>query len=93
MISFREITLNGYILIGVGLFLLYFGSTMITVPYQRLHAVGFLLSGAGSVVLGATNGFADMSPLGRCLAKLAVIAFIVGLPILCFYIYDIIASE
>lgn len=90
MISIRSITLNGFILIGVGLFLLYYGVTLVLVPYERLHGAGFLLSGAASVVFGWTNGFTDMSPLGRWLAKLAVIAYIIGLPIVAFYLYDLI---
>jgi len=89
MISIREITLNGYILLAAGLFLFCYGASMITMPYQRLYGVGFLLIGFATSILGITNGFADMSPLGRWLAKIAVIAYIGGLPILCFYVYDL----
>jgi hypothetical protein len=30
-----------------------------------------------------------MSPLGRWLAKIAVIAYLAGIPILCFYAYNL----
>ena len=89
MISVREITLNGYILLAAGLFLLCFGVSMITTPYQRFYGVGFLLTGFATSILGVTNGFTDMSPLGRWLAKIAVIAYLAGIPILCFYAYDL----
>ena len=92
MISVREITPNGYILFAVGLFSFCYGAYMITQPYQRLYGVGFLLTGFATSILGITNGFADMSPLGRWLAKVAVIGYIAGLPILCYYAYGLLQS-
>ena len=89
MISAREITLNGYILLAAGLLLFCYGASLITTPYQRFYGVGFLLTGFATSILGVTNGFTDMSPLGRWLAKIAVIAYIGGIPILCFYAYSI----
>ncbi len=49
---------------------------------DRLATIGLFATGIGCTFLGLTDGFTDPTPRGKVLYKIAVVAFVVGLPIL-----------
>ena len=90
MVLFSEITLNGGLLALFGLSVGAVGLWMIVTPGDRQFGVGFLASGLGIALLGVTNGFTDMSPLGRNLYRIGVISFVIGLPIVGYYFFRVL---
>ena len=78
------------ILIGVGLVL---GSVVVgPQPGFRLLAVGLFLTGIGNLLFGATDGFTDPRPIGRTLYRLGAAAFIGGIPILVYALYQLFSG-
>ncbi|HEY8562647.1 MAG TPA: hypothetical protein VIL74_19875 [Pyrinomonadaceae bacterium] len=74
-------------MILIGLALIALGVYFVLTPFSRMHSVGFVFTGIGNILFGFTNGFTDMSPLGLKLYRLALAAFIVGIPIVIHYLY------
>lgn len=62
-------------------------------PYSRLYAVGFFFTGIGNVIFGMTNGFVDMTPIGRLLFRIALVAYIIGIPLIAYFLYGELAFE
>ncbi len=82
-----QITFNSVLMILIGLGLIAFGLWLVTKSGNRLYGVGFLSTGIGNVLLGVTNGFTNMTPVGRKLYRIALIAFIIGIPIIIYFLY------
>jgi hypothetical protein len=87
---FRNLTLNSIliIIIGLGLISLAVWSGL---TGGRIQGAGLFLTGLGTVFLGLTNGFVDMTPQGRFLFRVAVVAFLIGIPISLYYLFRLIS--
>lgn len=88
-----QITVNSVLMIIIGLGLMAFGIWMAIQPFSRIFGAGFFFTGVGNVIFGATNGFTDMTPVGRYLFRVAVIAYIIGVPIIAYYLYGELSFE
>lgn len=86
MIAF-EPTLNSILMIIVGSAMIVFAIFLVFTPYTRVFAVGLLLTGFGNVLFGLTNGFTDMTPVGRLLYRIALVAYLLGVPIIGYFFY------
>jgi hypothetical protein len=73
-------------LIGFGC--IFYGVMNALQSYTRVYGVGLLLLGVGSTLLGITDGFSDPTPKGRLLFRIAVIAFLIGTPIVVSDLYN-----
>lgn len=82
-----NLTLNKVIILAIGLCLVGFGIWYIIRPGGRITGVGLFFTGIGNLLLGITDGFVDMSPLGRIFYRVAILAYIIGLPVLAFAVY------
>lgn len=80
-------TFNSILMIFIGLALIAFGVFLALSPSRRFHAVGFMLTGVGNILFGATNGFTDMTPMGQKLYRLALLAYAGGLPLVGYFLY------
>jgi hypothetical protein len=74
---FQNLTLNSILIMIFGL-------------RGRVQGVGMVFTGLGIAILGFTNGFTDFTPLGRFLYRIAIAAFLVGVPISLYYLYLLI---
>ena len=74
-------------MIFVGLALIAFGVFLVLSPSHRFHSVGFVLTGVGNILFGATNGFTDMTPIGQKLYRLALLAYAGGVPLIGYFLY------
>ena len=81
-----QLTLNSVLMIIIGLGLMIFGVWLASNPGFRVSGAGFFLTGIGSILFGLTNGFTNMTPTGRMLYRLALIAFIGGIPIIAYFL-------
>ena len=82
-----QITFNSVLMILIGLSLIVFGVWLITKPSSRMYAAGFLFTGFGNILFGMTNGFTDMTPIGRKLYRIALITYIIGIPVIIYFLY------
>ena len=80
-------TFNSILMILIGLALIAFGVSLGLKAWSRLYAVGFLFTGIGNVLFGVTNGFTDMRPFGRLLFRVALVGYIIGIPIILYFLY------
>lgn len=87
---FRNLTLNSIliIIIGLGLISLAVWSAL---NGGRIQGAGLFLTGLGTILLGFTNGFVDMTPQGRFLFRVGVVAFLIGIPISLYYLFLLIS--
>jgi len=79
------LSLNSWLMMAVGL-LFFFGGVYygISHPGERVLAFGLVACGVGFVFFGFTEGFTDPTPRGKLLYRIAIISFIVGLPIVLY---------
>jgi len=87
-----QITFNSVLMILIGLSLLAFGVWLTTNPRTRIYCAGFFFTGVGNILFGMTNGFTDMTPLGRKLYRIALITYIIGIPIIIYFLYREMSS-
>jgi hypothetical protein len=80
-------TFNSVVMILIGLALIAAGIFVALLPANRFHSVGFLFTGIGNMLFGVTNGFTNMSPTGLKLYRLALAAYIFGIPIVVHFLY------
>lgn len=80
-------TFNSIVMILIGLVLIVFAVWLALNASGRLYAVGFFFTGVGNILFGATNGFTDMTPIGQKLYRLALIAYIIGVPLIVYFLY------
>jgi hypothetical protein len=74
-------------MILIGLALIIFGVWLGMSSWSRLYAVGFFFTGVGNILFGATNGFTDMTPTGRNLFRIALVAYLIGVPLVAYFLY------
>jgi len=74
-------------MILIGLAMIVFG-VWLALYGSRVHAVGFLFTGIGNILFGATNGFTDLTPIGQKLYRLALLAYVVGVPLVAYFLYN-----
>jgi hypothetical protein len=86
MISFQP-TFNSILMIFIGLALIVFAVFLGLNAWSRMFAVGFLCTGFGCILFGITNGFTDMTPTGRLLFRIALVAFAIGIPVIGYFLY------
>ena len=82
-----QLTFNSILMILIGLGLMAFGVWLGLRSWGRMFGVGFFSTGIGNVLFGATNGFTDMTPIGRKLFRFALVAYLVGIPIIAYFLY------
>lgn len=87
-----QITFNSVLMILIGVGLIVFGVWLMTTPSSRVYASGFLFTGLGNVLFGMTNGFTDMTPTGRKLYRIALITYLIGIPIIIYFLYREMSS-
>jgi hypothetical protein len=90
MVFLSDLTVNGVLLMLSGLAVAALGVWMMVSPGDRASGVGFFMSGIGLVLLGFTNGFTDESPLGLKLYRIAVVSFVIGLPIVGYFFFRVL---
>ncbi len=88
---FQNLTLNSILIICFGLILIFLGVWTGVSPGGRVPGAGLFFTGLGTAILGLTNGFTDFSPLGRFLYRIALIAFIIGIPVTVYYLYLLVS--
>ncbi len=81
-----KLTVNSVLMIIIGLGLIVFGGWFSTYVGFRLFGAGFFFTGIGNVLFGMTNGFTDMTSPGRLLYRLALVAYLAGVPIIGYYL-------
>lgn len=90
MILPLQITLNSISMIFVGFVLIALGVLLTFSPAFRLYCVGFFFTGFGSLLFGITNGFTNLTPFGQTLYRLGLTAFIIGIPSIGYFLYNLI---
>ena len=80
-------TFNSIVMILIGLVLIGLGVMVVLSPASRIHSVGFVFTGIGNILFGITNGFTDMSPIGLKLYRLALGAYVIGVPVIAHFLY------
>jgi hypothetical protein len=60
---------------------------------DRMLSAGMVTFGVGFLFLGLTEGFSDPTPRGKLLYRIAIISFIVGIPILALEAWQMIQYE
>jgi hypothetical protein len=83
-------TFNSIVMILIGLALIAIAVYFLLSSWGRFFSVGFFFTGIGNILFGATNGFTDMTPIGQKLYRLALLAYIVGVPLIAYFLYKII---
>jgi hypothetical protein len=81
-----QITFNALLMILIGFALMAFGGWLAIRQGSRIHGVGFFATGIGNILFGITNGFTNMTPTGRLIYRLALVAYLVGLPLIAYYL-------
>lgn len=70
-----------------GLALVVFSIFLIMDAGSRKYSIGFFFTGVGNILFGMTNGFTDMTPIGRLLFRIALAAYVIGIPIIGYFLY------
>ncbi len=81
-----DLSFNKILMLCIGLSLIVYGIWLGKSPGSRLLGVSLFFTGVGSLLFGITNGFSDMSLTGRLLYRMSLIAYLIGLPILTYYL-------
>lgn len=82
-----QITLNSVLMVLIGLGLMAFGVWLALRQGSRIDGTGFFFTGIGNILFGITNGFTNMSSTGRLLYRLALVAYLIGIPLIARYLY------
>lgn len=91
--SVIPLSLNSWLVTAIGLVLIA-GSTYHAVFfYDRVFSVGLLALGVGMLILGLTEGFTDPTPRGKFLYRVAIVSFIIGIPIVGYGAIQMAMSE
>jgi hypothetical protein len=80
-------TFNSIVMILIGLLMIALGGFFLFNAATRFHSVGFVFTGIGNILFGMTNGFTNMSSTGLKLYRLAMTAYIFGIPIIGHFLY------
>jgi hypothetical protein len=87
-----NLNLNAVLMILVGVVFIGVGAVLASQYLYRLMGVGLFIIGIGNLLFGLTDGFSDTSPRGQVLFKLALGAYLVGVPIVGYRILIMIIS-
>ena len=82
-----QITFNSVLMIFIGLSLMTFGGWLSIHPGSRVDGAGFFFTGIGNILFGITNGFTDMTSTGRLLYRLALVAYLIGIPVIAYFLF------
>ncbi len=91
--SVIPLSLNSWLVTAVGLALIIFSAYHGIFFYDRVFSVGLLAFGFGMLFLGLTEGFTDPTPRGKFLYRVAIVAFLIGIPVVIKGAYDLASSE
>lgn len=80
-------TFNSIVMILIGLLMIALGGFLLFSSVARFHSVGFVFTGIGNILFGLTNGFTNMSSTGLKLYRLALTAYLLGIPIIGHFLY------
>jgi hypothetical protein len=81
-------SLNSWLVMGIGLVFFLGGIYHSIFYYDRIFAFGLVACGIGFSFFGLTEGFTDPTPRGKLMYRVAMIAFIVGVPIVLYGAYQ-----
>lgn len=81
-------TLNAALILALGTVFLAAGIYFALNPYMRIVAVGMFALALGCVCCGLTDGFSDISPRGLLLRKFGFVAFLIGIPIVAYSLFN-----
>jgi len=91
--AYIPLSLNSWVVAALGLVLIVGGAFHGLFYRDRLFSAGLISMGVGMLFLGLTEGFTDPTPRGKFLYRVAVVAFLVGIPIVIKGAYDLASSE
>ncbi len=83
----RNLTLNSIFWLFLGVLLTIYGGYVVYRFRIYPFGAGLIFTGLGGILCGVTNGFTDYTPLGRLFWKIGIIALLLGLPVVIYYIY------
>ena len=84
---FQNLTLNSILIMLFGLGIIVVGIWSGIGAGARIQGAGLFFTGLGTAILGFTNGFVDLSPQGRFLFRVAIVSFLIGIPISLYYLF------
>ena len=87
-----QLNLNSVLVILIGIGCVVGGVVIGLRPYFRLLGAGMFFVGIGNLLFGFTDGFSDPTPTGRFLFRIGAIAYLAGVPILGYAVYNILGS-
>ena len=90
---YLPLSLNSWLVMIIGLVFFIGGIYHGLFYYDRVLSAGMVASGIGFLFLGLTEGFSDPTPRGKLLYRIAIISFIVGIPILALAAWQMIQYE
>lgn len=82
-----QITFNSVLMMIIGVSLMVFGVWLASHSGTRIDGAGFFFTGIGNILFGITNGFTDMTSTGRLLYRLALVAYLIGIPVIAYFLY------
>jgi uncharacterized membrane protein YidH (DUF202 family) len=82
------VSLNSWLMMAIGLVFFLGGIYQFFFSYDRIFSLGLIASGVGFTFFGYTEGFTDPTPLGKLLYRIAMISFLVGIPIVLYGAYQ-----
>ena len=86
-------SLNSWLVIALGLIFFFGGLCHVILLHDRILSFGLVATGLGFFLLGLTEGFSDPTPRGKLLYRIAIVSFIVGVPIMIKAAYEMASSE
>jgi hypothetical protein len=90
---YLPLSLNSWLVMLIGLVFLLGGIYHGLFYRDRMLSAGMITFGIGFLFLGLTEGFSDPTPRGKLLYRIAIISFIVGIPILALEASQMIQYE
>jgi hypothetical protein len=90
---YLPISLNSWLVMAIGLVFLLGGVYHGIFYHDRMLSAGMVTFGVGFLFLGLTEGFSDPTPRGKLLYRIAIISFIVGIPILALEAWQMVGSS
>lgn len=86
-------SLNSWLVMAIGSLMLIGGVCHGIFSRDRLTSAGLVATGVGFLFLGLTEGFTDPTPRGKLLYRIAIIAFVIGLPLILKTAYQMASSN
>ena len=78
------VSLNSWLMMAIGLLFFLAGIYHFIFLHDRIFSFGLVASGIGFTLFGYTEGFSDPTPRGKLFYRIAIISFIVGIPIVLY---------